>query len=158
MFDWARFSHNGYEVSSAGDSRFSALYARLSDGRTIEEAYQLDVKGYRTKGNSWQIGKGKPPLRRINTWESYLSLWRQWAKENPLLMADLGARAHYGILTDRFATTGISQARALAQLLNEAREPSGSGLIPGAGTPPGERACAGIAPEGPSVAQAQDRR
>lgn len=40
---------NFYEVSSKGDKRFSAFYARLKDGRTIEEAYQLDVKGYRVK-------------------------------------------------------------------------------------------------------------
>jgi hypothetical protein len=31
---------NTYEVSSRGDKRFSALYAKLSDGRTIEQAYQ----------------------------------------------------------------------------------------------------------------------
>jgi hypothetical protein len=46
-FSWARKAENNYEVSSRGDKRFSPLYARLKDGRTIEEAYQLDVKNYR---------------------------------------------------------------------------------------------------------------
>ncbi len=35
--------HFGYEVSSIGDIRFSALFARLEDGRTIEQHYQCDV-------------------------------------------------------------------------------------------------------------------
>lgn len=52
MYDWSRKSNNGYEVSSQGDKRFSALYARLKDGRTIEEAYQLDVKNFRGLGDT----------------------------------------------------------------------------------------------------------
>lgn len=59
---WARFSPNGYECSSAGDTRFSALFAKLPDGRTIEEAYQLDIKGYRAITDNWKEAKGKPPL------------------------------------------------------------------------------------------------
>lgn len=35
----------GYEVSSSGDKRFSALFAKMADGRTIEEHYQCDIKG-----------------------------------------------------------------------------------------------------------------
>lgn len=50
MYDWSRKYNGGYEVSSQGDKRFSALYARLKDGRTIEEAYQLDVKNFRGLG------------------------------------------------------------------------------------------------------------
>jgi hypothetical protein len=48
---WAVEFENGYEVSTVGDKRFSALVAKLKDGRTIEEAYQLDVKGFRQLGN-----------------------------------------------------------------------------------------------------------
>lgn len=68
-FQWSRKSQNGFEVSTAaknlsaeqGDKRFSAFNAKLKDGRSIEEAYQLDVKGYRIDGNDWRLGKGKPP-------------------------------------------------------------------------------------------------
>lgn len=119
---WARFHEEGYEVSTAGDRRFSALHARLQDGRTIEEAYQLDVKGYRREGNDWRLAKGKPPLRNLSRealWEEYLALWRQWALENPALMEDLARCAEGRPLTDRFAATPISQARALALLLVE---------------------------------------
>lgn len=111
-------SGTGYEVSSKGDKRFSALYARFKDGRSIEEAYQLDVKGYRVQGNDWRCGKGKPPLVDIDLWPAYLALWTQWANENPLLIEDLRHEAQGKILTDMFASSPISQARALAQILN----------------------------------------
>lgn len=123
IYEWARYAEDGYEVSSAGDKRFSALHALLQDGRTIEEAYQLDVKGYRTQGNDWRLGKGKPPLRPCNLWEEYLQLWEQWADENHALIIDLSLRAYGKTLTDRFAKTEISQARALATILNRLSMP-----------------------------------
>jgi hypothetical protein len=120
-FGWARFHAHGYEVSSAGDRRFSALHATLSDGRTIEEAYQLDVKGYRQFGDSWRLGKGKKPLREVDLWTEYLALWNQWADENPTLLYELRAiaEARGQMLTDRYASTEINQARALAHILSE---------------------------------------
>lgn len=68
-YKWARRVSRGepyYEVSSKGDKRFSAFYAKLSDGRSIEEAYQLDIKGYRKLGNNPMLGKGKPPMIPTN--------------------------------------------------------------------------------------------
>jgi hypothetical protein len=120
---WARRVEPGqphYEVSSKGDARFSALRARLGDGRTIEEAYQLDVKGYRAHGSDWRLGKGKPPLRDdTDLWAEYLALWRRWARDNAALLDELTERARGRTLTDCFASTDISQARALATLLAE---------------------------------------
>lgn len=121
-YKWARYSNNSYEVSSQGDKRFSALFAKLKDGRTIEEAYQLDVKGYRSKGNDWKLGKGKAPIKNISkeqSWEEYKQLWRIYLNENPELLKDLQEKAKGKVLTDKFATTDISQARALAEILNE---------------------------------------
>ena len=121
-FTWARRAENSYEVSSKGDTRFSALKATLKDGRTIEEAYQLDVKGYRAQGNNWRLGKGKPPLKPMSkeeSWQAYKNLWRQFLEENPTLEQDLRNKASGKVLTDMFASTDISQARALAELLNE---------------------------------------
>ena len=121
-YKWARYSDNNYELSTKGDSRFSALNAKLKDGRTIEEAYQLDVKGYRSQGNYWKLGKGKAPLRNISkeqTWQEYKALWKQWALENSILMKELAEKAKGKVLTDMFATTEISQARALTEILNE---------------------------------------
>ena len=111
-----------YEVSSAGDKRFSALYAKLNDGRTIEEAYQLDIKGYRTLGNDWRLGKGKPPLREMSQdqlWQEYLVLWQQWARENPELIEDLRNKVKGKRLSDQYAKTPINQARALTEILGK---------------------------------------
>lgn len=121
MFIWCRRG-KGYEVSTKGDKRFSALVARLKEGRTIEEIYQCDKKGFDPGGTDWKLGKGKPPKNKdIDLWEEYLGLWRQWAKENPELMEELKTRVATNnyTLTDMFATSTTSQARALAIILNE---------------------------------------
>lgn len=124
IYNHARFG-NGYEVSTRGDRMYSALNARLADGRTIEEAYQLDVKGYRTVSDNWRRGKGRPPLTAMTPdelYQQYKALWKQWIDEEPYRLTWLRqmAIAHNFTLTDCFATTPISQARALAELLNEA--------------------------------------
>lgn len=122
MFTHSRYPEKGknnYEVSSKGDKRFSALYATLQDGRTIEEAYQLDVKGYRKFGDNWKLGKGKKPLDlSIDTWKEYKNLWKLYLNENPNLVRELQELSEVNF-TDMFANTSISQARALAELLNE---------------------------------------
>lgn len=118
-FVWSRYT--GYECSSRGDARFSAFQARLDDGRTIEEHYQCDVKGYDVGGTNWRLGKGKPPLRPLDEdalWEKYLNLWRQWADTHEDLLEELAFRS-YGILSDQFATTPVNQAHALTVILNE---------------------------------------
>jgi len=116
---WSR--RGGYECSSKGDKRFSAMCARMADGRTIEMHYQCDVKGYQPGGTNWRLGKGKPPLRDVDAWRAYLSLWRAWAGANKPLMRELyaAARRHGFVLSDCFAATQINQARALAEILNE---------------------------------------
>jgi len=120
---WARYHPQGYECSSRGDQRFSALFAKLSDGRTIEQAYQLDVKGYRVEGDDWKLGKGKPAINgktREELWSEYLGLWRQWVRENPALLTELRMLSVDKVLTDQFATSPINQAHALSDLINEA--------------------------------------
>lgn len=116
-FSWRRFG--GYECSSRGDRRFSAFYARLSDGLSIEEHYQCGIKGY----PDMKSGKGKPPLKaysRDELWQAYLSLWKRWAADHPAEIEELRKKAQeWGyILSDRFATSDINQARALACILN----------------------------------------
>lgn len=118
MFKWARRARPGYEVSSRGDSRFSAFYAILPNGNSIELEYQTRVKGYSTI----KEGKGKQPLDpNTDTWKEYLNLWRIWTNENIPLMRELyrAAVANNYTLTDMFATSPNNQARALATILNE---------------------------------------
>ena len=138
-FSHARFSKKGegYELSSHGDRRFSALFCRLKDGRTIEQAYQLDIKGYRVEGDDWRLGKGKPSINGKNPdqlWDEYLKLWRQWTQENPAILEDLRNKAAGKILTDKFASSPVSQARALALILNET-ELKAEPTSPGANEP-----------------------
>jgi len=120
QFTWSRYG--GYEVSTKGDKRFSAFNAILLNGWSIENTYQVEIKGYR----SWREGKGKPPLdptmTREKLWEAYLDLWRCWAGDHPELMIELRDRAMATgktILSDCFASSDINQARALATILNE---------------------------------------
>lgn len=124
-YTWSRYPLPGkesYEVSSHGDKRFSAMWARLSDGRTIEEAYQLDIKGYRIRGNDWRLGKGNPPLHPMTKeqiWEAYKGLWQLWAIDHPDLVEELAILAAGKVLTDKFAKTEVSQARAWTEILND---------------------------------------
>lgn len=123
---WARTRKEGisYEVSTRGDHRFSALSAVMPDGRTIEQWYQCDIKGYDIGGKNWKLGKGKRSLINYpndDQYLMYLSLWRLWAIHNFTLMQELKkqAQCHDNYLTDCFASTHTNQARALAQILNE---------------------------------------
>lgn len=119
---WQR--RGGYEVSSKGDKRFSALNAVLPDGLSIEIHYQCRVKGYDPNGTNWRLGKGKPPLNpNTDLWAEYLKLWRVWASINLSLMEELrdAAKRHHGILSDCFASTPVNQAHALATILNETK-------------------------------------
>lgn len=120
MYTWKR--HGGYEVSSRGDSRFSAFNAILPDGRSIEQHYQCDVKGYDPGGTNWRRGKGKPPLDRSKDLKNeYLALWETWANHHPELISELSVRAkeHNCVLSDRFASTPVNQAWALSEILND---------------------------------------
>lgn len=117
-FKWVRKTPVSYEVSSKGDRRFSAFYATLPSGESVESAYQCGVKGY----SGIQEGKGKPPRNpNTDTWKEYLNLWRIWANSNLPLMRELYQQAILKdyTLSDMFATTEVNQAHALATILNE---------------------------------------
>lgn len=120
QFKWKRFG--GFDCSSKGCHHFSAFNAILEDGRSIELHYQCDVKGYDPGGKKWWKGKGKPPLNtEVDLYVEYLKLWKQWAKLHPGLITYLRTKAiqFKGILSDRFATSPVNQARALSDILNE---------------------------------------
>ena len=115
MIMWTNKPGTGYEVSSKGDRRFSALYATLPDGRTVETAW-ANAKGY----PDWRSAKGKPAAHAdFDYWHVYKGLWRIWAKANPDLMIELAVVKGDKPLVDRFARTANNQARALAELLEE---------------------------------------
>lgn len=132
---WARAATNSYEVSTQGDSRFSALKAKFKpgtiidgvdvSGMTIENVYQSVIK---------KSGKGKAPSADSKLYNpelktkaeqedfsyrgGYLPLWQEWARQNPELIQELREKSAGKVLTDKFASTRVSQARALAEILN----------------------------------------
>lgn len=132
---WARTAENGYEVSTRGDKRFSALVATFKEGtiidgvdvggRTIEDVYQSVIKKSR-KGQAPakdsklynESLKTKEEREDFSYTEGYLPLWQEWARQNPELMDELRAKSAGKTLTDQFANTRVSQARALTDILN----------------------------------------
>jgi ribonuclease HI len=114
----------GYECSSNGDTRFSAFYAIMEDGRTLEQHYQCDVKGYDTGGTNWKLGKGKPPLDTTQKmFPLYLNLWKRWCNigDNYASLLELKelAISNEFYLRDSFATSPVNQAHALSVILND---------------------------------------
>ena len=60
----------------------------------------------------------KEALEDFSYTEGYLPLWQEWAKQNPELIQELREKSAGKVLTDKFASTRVSQARALAEILN----------------------------------------
>ena len=121
MYTWARRAPNSFECSSKGHKEYSAFYARLPDGRTIEEHYQCDVKGYDPKGTNWRLGKGKPPIEPMTQEAQYIkyrNLWVIYFKRNPYLLERI-KETGITVITYCFASTPINQAIAIADVLNE---------------------------------------
>lgn len=113
------------ECSSAGDRRFSALYAKVSvfgHIDTIENHYQLCKRWeHRPAPVTWRDGKGKKPDyveirgRKLDARfarQFYALLWFKYLQQHPELVAYARKFTHF---TDRFATKGgISQADMIA--------------------------------------------
>lgn len=133
-FGWARYSDNGYELSLRGDRRFSAMYARMNPGTelfgvdvggiTVEDIYQKVVKrsgkGCAPAADSmvYAPGVSKDLAEELSYRKGYLPIWLEWARQNPVFVDRLRIMAAGKVLTDAFASTGVSQARALADILN----------------------------------------
>lgn len=122
MYTWSRYSKKGYEVSTHGDKRFSAFNAILKNGKSIEYTYQVNIKGY----NSIKEGKGKLSKNKYShddLWMLYKSLWIEFFELHPNLLIELYNITNTNkILTDKFATSDINQARAISEILNETME------------------------------------
>jgi hypothetical protein len=106
------------ECSSAGDSRFSAFYARLWSGNTIEEIYQAaKIFEDGSTGLHWKDAKGKTPINIVEVRYLYSWLWNTYIRENPeLVEVLLGATG----LSDKFGQPGHAcQATELWRIRNE---------------------------------------
>lgn len=105
------------ECSSAGDKRFSAFYAKLPDGRTIEQVYQAaKVLSCGATGLSIKEAKGKRPVNLREVRELYGRLWDEYIQANPQLIPVLQAASG---LSDRFGRPGsVCQATELWRIRN----------------------------------------
>lgn len=140
---YAKQADNNYEVSTKGDSRFSALKAGFAKGtiidghdvggRTIESVYQHGIKqndwitdNNKKTGKPGKLSKlynpsitDKIELENFSYEVGYLPLWEVWAEQNPELIEELREKSKGKVLTDQVAKTAVTQARALADILNK---------------------------------------
>jgi len=121
-YEWKRVVKRGepyFECSSRGNKHYSALYAKI-DNKSIEEIYQLDIKGYRGKVDHWTKAKGKPTLNdnEDTLYEEYIKLWQTYFKKHDDLYMNILEKAKGKIITDMFGVRPINQARAICDLCN----------------------------------------
>ena len=69
--------------------------------------------------NTGKFNLSKQEIEDFSYEKGYLPLWQEWAKQNPELIEELRKATVGKTLTDKFASTRVSQARALADILNE---------------------------------------
>ena len=76
----------------------------------LAEAYQMEYE---------YIGENNKEFKEDFSYtKGYLPLWQEWASQNPELIEELREKSKGKVLTDQFANTRVSQARALADILN----------------------------------------
>ena len=68
--------------------------------------------------NTGKFNLSKQEIEDFSYEKGYLPLWQEWAKQNPELIEELRKATVGKTLTDKFASTRVSQARALADILN----------------------------------------
>jgi hypothetical protein len=117
-----------FEVSSRGDKRFSAGWAEV-DGRTIEDIYQVDIKGgvktgpgrfaYSTKGNPPAAGSPASKMTPDEQYEAYKDLWRKYFDQNPEALQEVARKSQGKVLTDIYGSGDVNQARAIHDILTE---------------------------------------
>lgn len=122
-YEASRFCDSDHiEVTTKGDARFSPFFMKLSDGQSIENKYQLDVKGYRSLGaTSWKDVKGLPPINEhINATEEYTKLILQYFTENPCMLYELAVLGTFNTFTDvHWVEPHGSQAATYRDILNQ---------------------------------------
>jgi len=136
---WSRIAgsnEKGYEISFKGDDkRFCPNIARLNNGKTIDEVFLLDIKGYRAMGYTAEdlykkddqgkyLIKYNRPLNNITASEEYRmykALWEQFFYENPSLLRSLYKEAKGCVLTDQYARVdhATEPIRVISEIIND---------------------------------------
>lgn len=110
---------NPLEVSKFENSVLSE-YAKDVFGSNYDatkDNFQSDYASYIKYANLSNLSKEE--LEDFSYTEGYLPLWKEWAAQNPDLIEELRLKVKGKTLTDRFANTRVSQARALSDILQQ---------------------------------------
>jgi len=113
------------ECSSRGDKRFSALYAILPDGKSIEEHYQSSKMFENPDGTrEWGLGikeaKGRRAINMDYCRREYSRLWDTYIELNPHLLEVLAVQTG---LSDAFGRLGCQcQATELWRIRRKYKE------------------------------------
>ena len=89
---------------------WSVDYFNINVKPKLNEAYQMEYE--------YISDSTKESIEDYSYYRGYLPLWQEWARQNPELINELRIKAKGRTLTDQFANTRVSQARALAEILN----------------------------------------
>ncbi len=126
---WGRYSEGQpfFEVSTKAEPAgraYSAFNARIKGrgNKSIEDLYQIDVKGgekispgrYTKKGSAYD-----GPLSHDELYAEYKNLWREFFAENPDKLTEIAELTRGKKITDQFASSDISQARVIHEILAE---------------------------------------
>ena len=104
------------------DSKISEERFNNLDFSTVNEDTKQFLMGEKTSfvyDNREPNFYSREDLEDFSYYEGYLPLWKEWAKQNPDLITELIFKANGKVLTDRFANTRVSQARALFDITQQ---------------------------------------
>lgn len=125
---WGQFSDGAesFEVSTKGTQQgrqYSAFNARIKGrgNKSIEDIYQIDIKGGEKLAPGRYSMKGKLPegMTPDEAYETYKNLWREWFQENPRKLQEISELTQGKKITDQYASSNVSQARAIYEILVE---------------------------------------
>jgi hypothetical protein len=125
FFIWLTTGNNFGNPKATEEYRQAILHKLISTPKGTNILYYTElnrpshatVLGYLINHKEF-ITNYKDSAEDFSYTEGYLPLWQEWAKQNPELIEELRTKAAGKTLTDQFANTRVSQARALADILN----------------------------------------
>ena len=125
FFTWLTTGNNFGNPKATEEYRQAILHKLISTPKGTNILYYTElnrpshatVLGYLINHKEF-ITNYKDRAEDFSYTEGYLPLWQEWARQNPELIEDLRAKSAGKVLTDKFADTRVSQARALADILN----------------------------------------
>ena len=125
FFTWLTTGNNFGNPKATEEYRQAILHKLISTPKGTNILYYTElnrpshatVLGYLINHKEF-ITNYKDRAEDFSYTEGYLPLWQEWASQNPELIEELREKSKGKVLTDQFANTRVSQARALADILN----------------------------------------